>query len=225
MEVYRVRWPTTMDAGPVARAQHLRWLLLCGWLLVALGGCASSSSTIVQVTATPCVPPTPSGGTGTCAPLVITTDRTVYAPLDGIHVTISNQLLSNGNNSVQVQLVLTGVRGCPLARAQRLEGSVWEDVPLCLPPAGGGGGTSTAGERQITLPVGGHYDEVLAAGNGPADPVHRQPFPAGLYQLVFHYFFLATRGNTSVALDGGNRNDTFVATSQPLRICTGGICT
>ena len=119
-EVYRVRWPTTMDAGPVARAQHLRWLLLCGWLLVALGGCASSSSTIVQVTATPCVPPTPSGGTGTCAPLVITTDRTVYAPLDGIHVTISNQLLSNGNNSAQVQLVLTGVRGCPLARAQRL---------------------------------------------------------------------------------------------------------
>jgi hypothetical protein len=224
-----VRWPTTKDAWTVTRAQRLCWLLLlCGGLLVVLAGCASSTSTFVPVTATPCVPPTPTGGTGTCAPLVITTDRTMYAPLDAIHVTISNQLLSNGSNSVQVQLVLTGVRGCPLARAQRLEGSVWEDVPLCLPPGGGGGGaggTSTAGERQITLPVGGHYDEFLAAGNGPADPVHRQPFPTGLYQLVFHYAFLATRDTTSVTLDGGDRNDRFVATSLPFRVCTGGVCT
>jgi len=220
-----VRWPTTKDAGPVARAQRLRWLLLlCGWLLTALAGCASSSSTSAQVSATPCVPPTPTGGTGTCAPLVITTDRTVYAPLDAIHVTISNQLPTSGNNSVQVQLVLTGVRGCPLARAQRLEGSVWEDVPVCLPPGGGGGGTSTAGERQITLPIGGSYDEFLAAGNGPADPVHRQPFPTGLYQLVFHYAFLVTRGTASITIGGGDGNDSFVATSQPFRVCTAGVC-
>jgi hypothetical protein len=35
---------------------------------------------------------TPSAGTRTEGPLVITTDRAVYAPLDGIHVTITNHL-------------------------------------------------------------------------------------------------------------------------------------
>ena len=140
-----MRWPKRKDAWPGSGTPRLRWLLLlCASLLVALAGC-TTSSTPVFVTATPCVPPTPVGGTGTCAPIVITTDRAVYAPVDAIHVTITNQLPHSGNT--HVLLVLTGVRGCPLAQAQRLDGSVWEDVPVCLTLAGAGqaGGTSTAG--------------------------------------------------------------------------------
>jgi hypothetical protein len=114
------------------------------------------------------------------------------------------------------------VRGCPLARAERLQGSVWEDVSVCLPPGGrGGGGTSTAGERQITLPIGRYYDEFLAAGNGPADPVHWQPFPTGLYQLAFHYYLAASTSVASVTLD---KDDGFDAVSQPFRVCTSGVC-
>ncbi len=220
-----MRWPKRKDAWPGSGAPRLRWLLLlCASLLVALAGAGcTTSSTPVYVTATPCGPPTPVGGTGTCAPLVITTDRAVYAPVDAIHVTISN-LLQSGNEPAS--LILTGVRGCPLARVERLEGSEWEDVPVCLTPAGVGqaGSASTAGARQITLPQGQSFDEVIAAGNGPADPVHRQPFPSGLYQLVVHYTLVASRDITSVTLDGEIGGDNFILYSQPFRVCTGGVC-
>src|SRR5258708_1233432 len=136
-------------------------LLACGWLITALGGCATSRIT-VQVTATPCAPSTPIGGTSTCGAIVITTDRAVYAPLDAVHVTISNQLPHLGNE--QYLVILTGVRGCPLARAQRLQGSVWEDVPVCLTAGGGGGGPSTAGERQIPSHRTGHSTKSLPRG-------------------------------------------------------------
>jgi hypothetical protein len=215
-----VRWPKTKDAWLAARAQRLCWLLLvCGSLLTALASCASASSTPVQVTATPCVPLTPIGGSSTCGNIVITTDRSVYAPQDAVQLTVTNQMVDYYH---PVSVILTAAQGCPIARAQRLAGSVWEDVPLCRSSAAGGS-TSQPGTRQITVAAGKSYTETITlavGGGGGATAASPVPFPTGLYQLVVHYYLAVSTGTTSVTLDGGG----FDAPSQPFRVCTAGTC-
>src|SRR5260221_5271030 len=102
------------EAEPVAR--HTGWLLLCRSLLLTVVGCASS--TTYHLTVPPCASPTPTGGTGTCDPVVITTDRTVYAPRDGIHVTITNQIFASSGRRVTV-LLLTQAGRCPGVQTER----------------------------------------------------------------------------------------------------------
>lgn len=78
--------------------RRLRWILLDVCLLLGLAGCTISTNSSVTTspcacasrkaaaaTATPTATTTPSSGTRTSGPLVITTDRTVYAPLDAVH--------------------------------------------------------------------------------------------------------------------------------------------
>jgi len=62
-----------LGAAPALELSTMRFAIASVVLVaLALAGC-TTSSTRVQVTATPCGPPTPVGGTGTCAPIVITT--------------------------------------------------------------------------------------------------------------------------------------------------------
>src|SRR5258708_29989123 len=94
--------------------RRLRRLLLYTCLLLGLGGCTISLSSGVtlppcaaQTAAAATATPTPSLGTRTSGPLVITTDRTVYAPSDAVQVTITNQLHASSNLPVVIRLLPT----------------------------------------------------------------------------------------------------------------------
>jgi len=202
-------------------ARRLRWLLLCISLLLALVGCATSSTTF-HLTLPPCASPTPVGGTGTCDAVVITTDRTVYAPRDGIHVTITNQINASSGRPVTVLLLAQAGR-CPGVQAERWQGSGWEDVPVCT--STGGGGAATGGAGPIPIAPGKPYDMYLAAGNQFLDEAHRPPFPVGLYHLVAQYVLSVNAGTYGITrVDGGDGGDGFTLYSQPFRVCTAGVC-
>jgi len=212
----------------VSRPRYPRrrcWQLLSVWLLLALVGCATSTSTTSPVMMPPCASPTPSGGTGTCGPLVITTDRAVYAPEDAVQLTVMSQIGHYAQPAYTVYEILTAQQGCPIARAERLNGSVWEDVPLCRLSAAGGG-TSKLGVRQVRLAAGQRYTETitLTAAAGTTSATGPVLFPAGLFQLIVHYSLVTTTGTAAITIGGGDGNDSFVATSQPFRVCTSSVC-
>jgi hypothetical protein len=211
--------PRSRRSRRPCRSRRLSWLLLSVWLLLVLVGCATTSTYHVMVP--PCASPTPSGGTGTCGPLVITTDRAVYAPGNAVQLSVMSQLGHYAQPTFTVDEILTAELGCPIARAERLNGRVWEDVPLCHPSAAGGG-TSKLGVHQVRLAAGKSYAETitLATGGGETDATGPVPFPTGLYQLVIHYS-LVIRGTSAITIGGG---DGFVATSQPFRVCPSGVC-
>src|SRR5258707_14873699 len=105
----------------------LPWALLYRSGLLGLAGCAIS--TYSGVTTPPCAAqtaaaatasPTPSLGTRTTgSAIVITTDRTVYAPLDGVQVRITNRIRASAG--AQGNLVLApSRRGCPVVWPQRV---------------------------------------------------------------------------------------------------------
>ncbi len=215
-----------MEVALVPRPRYPRrlcWLLLSVWLLLALVGCATFSSATSELIPPPCASPTPSGGTGTCGPLVITTDRAVYAPEDAVQLTVISQLGHYAQPAYTVDEILTAQQGCPIARAERLDGSVWEDVPLCRYSAAGGN-TSRAGTRQVRLAAAKSYSETITlavGGGGGTNATGLVPFPTGLYQLVVHYALVTTRGTDAITIGGG---DGFDAPSPPFRVCTAGTC-
>ncbi len=143
----------------------------------------------------------------------------MYAPQDGVQLTVTSQMVDYNH---PVSVILTAAQGCPIARVQRLAGSVWEDVPLCRSSAAGGS-TSQAGMRQIMVAAGKRYTETipLAAEGGKTGVASPVLFPTGLYQLVVHYYLAVSTGTTSVTLD---KDDGFDAPSQPFRVCTAGVC-
>jgi hypothetical protein len=128
--------------------RHLRRLLLYACLLLGLAGCTTSTYSglptplpcAAQTAAAATATPTPSLGTRTSGPLVITTDRTVYAPSDMVVVTVTNQIHASLNLPVVVDFGLR--QRCPdLYQAERLQSGVWEDVPVCSAPTEGGDAT------------------------------------------------------------------------------------
>jgi hypothetical protein len=216
-----------VSAGDLLMPHRLRRLLLYVCLLLALAGCAIGTSS--GVTALPCAAQTaaaatagatatstPGAGTRTNSPLVITTDRTVYAPLDGIHVTITNHLQTNPATQVYVILTPPGPR-CPGAQAERLQRSVWQEVPVCLP---GGGGEIDRGTGEITVYPGETYDLILTALTNRLHNAGQDPFPTGVYRVAVHYYILAPQlVIIRYGMGGG-----FIAYSQPIRVCTCGVC-
>jgi len=209
--------------------RRLRWLLLYACLLLGLAGC--TISTYSGVTTSPCATqtaaaataiPTSSLGTRTSGPLVITTDRTVYAPLDEVHVTITNyvQATSDAQSTLdnQVYVVLTPRGpGCPGPQAERLQGSVWQEVRVCFP---GGGGDANPGNGEIAVPPDKTYDAIIAAHTDRSHPNQQDPFPTGLYRLAVHYYLLTPSANVARIDAGGG----FTAYSLPFRVCTCGVC-
>jgi hypothetical protein len=162
------------------------------------------------------------GGTGTCDAVVITTDRTVYAPRDGIHVTITNQINAESGRPVTV-LLLPQAGRCPGVQAERLQGSGWEAMPVCS-NAPTGRGAATGGDGRIPFPIapGTTYDTYLAAGNQFLDEAHRPLFPVGIYHLVAQYVLSVDAGTYGITrVDGG---DGFTLYSQPFRVCTTVTC-
>jgi len=204
---------------------RLRWLLLSVCLLLALTGC--TISTYSGVTAPPCAAqtataavatPTPSRGTRTSGAVVITTDRTVYAPLDGVQVRITNRIRASAG--AQGNLVLTpSRRGCPVVWAERLQGSVWEPRRACS--ASGGGEANLGGTGESTVQPDYTLNAfITAGGDRPDDPAHREPFPTGLYRIAVQYYLAAPPVATIRYGMGGG----FIAYSQPFRVCTCGVC-
>jgi hypothetical protein len=206
---------------------HLRRLLLYACLLIGLAGCAFSLSS--GVTTPPCAAQTaaaatagatatstPGAGKRTEGPLVVTTDRTVYAPLDGIHVTIINHLQANPATQVYVVLTLPWP-GCPGAQAERLEGSVWQEVSVCFPSRGG---DIDRGTGEITVYPGKTYDPILTARTNRLHNAGQDPFPTGVYRLAVHYYIQAPQVVTIRYGRGGG----FIAYSQPFRVCMCGVC-
>src|SRR5260221_6237232 len=165
---------------------------------------------------------TPSLGTRTSDPIVITTDRMVYAPLDAVHVTITNDVQatsaaqSNVDNQVYVILAPPG-RGCPGAQAERLQGSVWQEIRVCFPR---GSGEANLGNGDIAVDPGETYAAGLAAHTDRSHPDQQDPFPTGLYRLAVHYYLLTPSANVARIDAGGG----FTAYSQPFRVCTCGVC-
>ncbi len=214
-------------AGDLHVLRRLRWPLLYACLLLALAGCAIGTSsgvptppcaaqTAAAATAGATATSTPSAGTRTEGPLVVTTDRTVYAPLDGIHVTISNHLRANPAAQVYVVLTPPGP-GCPGAQAERLEGSVWQEVPVCFPSRGG---EIDRGTGEITVYPGETYDPILTARTNPLHNAGQDPFPTGVYRVAVHYYIQAPQ----VVIIRYGRGGGFIAYSQPFRVCTCGVC-
>jgi hypothetical protein len=202
-------------------SRRLCWLLLCGWLLLALVGCASS--TTYHLTLPPCASPTPTGGTGTCDAVVITTDRAVYGTRDEIHVTITNQIQAGPYLHFAV-LLMAQSGSCSGIQAERWQENGWENVPVCTPTGGDGGAvTGAAGPTIRIIEPGQAYDTYLAAGNRFLDTAHRAPFPTGTYQLVVQYALRVDHskyGNNR--LDGGD--DGFTLYSRPFRVCASDVC-
>jgi hypothetical protein len=202
--------------------RHLRWLPLYACLLPALAGCAIASSSgaptppCAAQTAAATATPTPSLGTRTEGPLVITTDRTVYAPADVVLVSITNRVRASAGAAVY--LGLTPPPGCPGAWAERLQGSVWQEVRVCFPR---GGGELNPGNGEITVQPGATYATGVAPRNNPSDHEERVPFPTGVYRIAVHYYLVASPVATIRYGVGGG----FIAYSQPFRVCTCGVCT
>jgi hypothetical protein len=206
--------------------RRLRWQLLYVCLLLGLAGCAINTSsgvptppcaaqTAAAATAGATATSTPSAGTRTVGPLVITTDRAVYGPLDVVHFTITNHL--QANPATPVYVVLTPGPGCPGAKAEHLQRSVWQEVRVCFPR---GGGELDPGTGEIAVPPGETYDSILAALTNPLHNAGQDPFPSGVYRLAVHYYILAPRVvKIRYGLYGG-----FIAYSQPFRVCTCGVC-
>ena len=205
--------------------RRLRWPLLYGCLLLALAGC--TISTYSGVTAPPCATqtaaaatasPTPSLGTRTTgSAIVITTDRTVYAPLDGIHVTITNRIHASAGTQGTLVLVPPGL-GCPQVWAQRLQGSVWEGIRVCSPSGGGEANLGDTGE--IPVPPDETFAVFVAAPTDRSHPHQQDPFPTGVYRIAVQYY-LAVHQVVVIryGMAGG-----FTAYSQPFRVCTCGVC-
>src|SRR5258707_5061387 len=206
--------------------RRLRWPLLYGCLLLALAGC--TISTYSGVTAPPCATqtaaaatasPTPSLGTRTTgSAIVITTDRTVYAPLDGVQVRITNRIRASAG--AQGNLVLGSARqGCPVVWAERLQGSVWKQLITCFPCGGGEANLGCAAGG--TLQPDYTEDAVITAGTDrPDDPAPRVPFPTGLYRIAVQYYLAAS----PVVVIRYGMGGGFIAYSQPFRVCTCGVC-
>jgi len=209
--------------------RRLRWPLLYVCLLLGLAGC--TISTYSGVTTSPCAAqtaaaatatPTSNLGTRTNGPLVITTDRTVYGPLDEVHVTITNYVqatsAAQSNLDTQVYVVLTPPGpGCPGAQVEHLQGNVWQEVRVCFP---GGGVDVNPGTGEITVPPDKTYEALIVAHTDRSRPDQQDPFPAGLYRLAVHYYILASPG----AIIRYGRGGGFIAYSQPFRVCTCGVC-
>ena len=204
--------------------RRLRWLLLYVCLLLTLAGC--TISTYSGVTTPPCAAqtaaaatasPTPSLGTRTTgSAIVITTDRTVYAPLDGVQVRITNRIRASAG--AQGNLVLAPARqGCSFVWAERLQGSVWKQLLACS--ASGGGEANTGGTGEGTVQPDYTVDAVITAGTDRPDaPAQRAPFPTGLYRIAVQYYLAASPVVIRYGMGG------FIAYSQPFRVCTCGIC-
>ena len=217
-----------VPAGDLLVPRRLRWLLLYACLLLALAGCAIGTSsgvptplpcaaqTAAAATAGATATSTPSAGTRTEGPLVVTTDRTVYAPRDGIHVTITNHLQANPATQVYVVLTPPGP-GCPGAQAERLQRSVWQDVPDCFPSRGG---EIDRGTGEITVYPGETYDAILTARTNRLHYAGQDPFPTGVYRVAVHYYIQAPQ----VVIIRYGRGGGLIAYSQPFRVCTCGVC-
>jgi hypothetical protein len=202
--------------------RRLCWLLFYACLLLGLAGCTISTYSgattpcAAQTAAAATATSTPSAGTRTNSPLVLPTDRTVYAPLDGIHVTITNHLRANPATEVYVVLTPPGP-GCPGAQAERLQRSVWQEVSVCFPSRGG---DIDRGTGEITVYPGKTYYSILTAHTNRLAINGQDPFPTGVYRLAVHYYLMAIRViKIRYGIDGG-----FIAYSQPFRVCTCGVC-
>jgi len=205
--------------------RRLRWLLLYVCLLLGLAGC--TISTYSGVTLPPCAAQTaaaatasltPSLGTRTSGPIVITTDRTVYAPQDRVLGTITNQIHASSHLPVVVEL--QSEMGCPDVQAERWQGSRWEDVPVC--EASGRGEANNVSSGIVRIEPGKTYDFGLTPARPPSTSTDHLPFPTGTYQVVIRFNLLVNFSSVSHSPMTGGYG--FVATSQPFRVCTCGVC-
>jgi hypothetical protein len=208
--------------------RRLRWLLLYACPLLGLAGC--TISTYSGVTTPPCAAqtaaaatasPTLSLGTRTTgSAIVITTDRTVYAPQDHVFGTITNQIHASSHLPVVIELGLSNMGGCPDVQAERWQGSRWEDVRVCEAP--GRGEANMGGSGIVRIEPGKTYDFGLTPARRPSTSTDHPPFPTGTYQVVIRFNLLVNFGSVShTTMTGGYG---FIATSQPFRVCTCGVC-
>src|SRR5260370_32373683 len=70
--------------------------------------------------------------------------------------------------------------GCNIAQVERLQGSVWEDVPVCHPR--GGGEANLPGYELVSVEPGMTYDFLLSPGSPPPHSTDL-PFPTRTYHV------------------------------------------
>ena len=164
-----------------------------------LGNCASRSASA-----------TPDAGTLTGDPVSIATDRTVYAPGDYVHVTLTNHY--------DFMIWIEGANfGCPLVDMQQLQGIEWAQVDVCAHP---GQGDEEQGPPVGWVNAGQSVQVDLSMGNDnpTSDAEYPKPFPKGTFRAAVHYWWSDRYGHETGPHEG------YIGYSDLFRVCSCRVC-